>query len=111
MERLYVVTRQDLPPGAQGAQSQHAVSAFAVQQPDVHREWHQNGKNLVWLAAPDLEALTRLMSALEDQHGFTCAAFFEPDFNDELTAFAVSGEAAKLLSHLPLALRAPRKAA
>lgn len=111
MDRLYVVTRADLAPGAQLAQSCHAVSAFAVANPEQHREWHKTGQNLVVLAVANETTLCALLASLEDQHGFSCAAFFEPDFSDELTAFAVSGDAGKLLSSLPLALRAPRLAA
>jgi len=111
MQKLYVVTRSDLSPGAIVAQSCHAVSAFAVRFPDEHRAWHAHGQNLVVLGAPDEQALDRLMNTLEDTHQIPCAAFFEPDLSDSLTAFAVSDRAAKLLSCLPLALRAPRCAA
>lgn len=112
MERLYVVTRSDLTPGAQGTQSQHAVSEYAVRHPDRHREWHTTGQNLIWLAVRDLDALEELLSLLEDECRIECAAFFEPDFGDQLTAFAVGGEAARRLSSLPCALREQsRKAA
>lgn len=110
MQRLYVVTRSDLAPGAQLAQSCHAVSAFAATFPEVHREWHANGQNLVVLAALDEKRLGNLLDSLEDVHGLSCAAFFEPDFGGQMTAIAVPGEAAKLLSSLPLALRTPRAA-
>ncbi len=111
MDRLYVVTRADLPPGAQGTQSQHALSEYAVRFPEQHREWHQNGKNLIWLAARDLDALEDLLTLLEDHLGIECAAFFEPDFGDALTAFAVSEQAARRLSSLPCALRPERQKA
>lgn len=108
MDRLYVVTRADLLPGAQGTQSQHALSEFAVRHPDQHREWHQKGKNLIWLATRDLAALEALMTTLESEHGIECSGFYEPDFGDQLTAFAVSEQAARLLSSLPCALREQR---
>jgi hypothetical protein len=111
MQRLYIVTRADLPPGAQGAQSQHALSEYAVRHPEKHREWHQSGKNLIWLATRDLDALEELMTTLEDHCGIECAAFFEPDFGDQLTAFAVGEEAARRLSSLPLALREQKQKA
>jgi hypothetical protein len=110
MDRLYVITRADLAPGAQLAQACHAVSAFAVANPEQHLEWHTHGQNLVVLAAGDEHKLSRLLDALEDAHGQKCAAFFEPDFGGRLTAFAVSDAAGKLLSSLPLALRGPRLA-
>lgn len=109
MERLYVVTRQDLPPGAQLAQSCHAVSAFAVAFPEAHRLWHEHGQNLVVLAVSDEPALSRLADHIEAR-GILGARFYEPDFDDALTAFAVSDAAAKALSSLPLALRPPKPA-
>ena len=108
MQKLYVVTRSNLSPGAIVAQSCHAVSAFAVRFPDEHRAWHAHGQNLVVLAAHDESALDWLMRALEGVQQIPCVAFFEPDLDNALTAFAVSDRAAKLLSQLPLALRAPR---
>lgn len=109
MERLYVVTRSDLAPGAQLAQSCHAVSAFAAAFPDEHKAWHEHGQNLVVVAVTDEQKLGGLLDSIEDVLDIECAAFFEPDFGNALTAFAVSGEASKLLSSLPLALRAPRE--
>ena len=110
MDRLYVVTRSDLAPGAQLAQSCHAVSAFAAAFPERHREWHERGQNLIVLAVPSERELDNLLESVGTKCGLACAPFYEPDFCDELTAFAAPGEAAKLLSSLPLALRAPRAA-
>jgi len=110
MGRLYVVTRADLAPGAQLAQSCHAVSAFAARFPEEHRKWHTAAQNLVVLSVADEKALSDLLDSIEDAHEIECAAFFEPDFDDALTAFAVSGEAGRLLSSLPLALRPQRVA-
>ena len=105
MEKLYVVTRADLEPGLMLAQVAHAVSEFAFSYPDKHRAWHRNGKNIAVLAARDLEHISGMLALLEDSHALECAAFFESDLSDELTAFAVSDAAARLLSCLPLALR------
>lgn len=110
MERLYVVTRSDLAPGAQLAQSCHAVSAFAAAFPDEHKAWHGHGQNLVVLAVDNERKLGALLDSIEDVLDVECAAFFEPDFDNALTAFAVSGTASKALSSLPLALRPPREA-
>lgn len=109
MEKLYVVVRADLAPGAQLAQSCHAVSAFATAFPDLHRDWHEHGQNLVVLAAADEQALCRLADRIE-AGGILGARFYEPDFGDALTAFAVSDAAARQLSSLPLALREPKPA-
>lgn len=109
MDRLYVVVRADLPPGAQLAQACHAVSAFASKFPDEHRVWQLESQNLVVLSAPDERALVELIAWIE-HHGIECSSFFEPDLGQSLTAFAAPGTAGKLVSSLPLALR-PSKAA
>ncbi len=108
MQKLYVVTRSDLTPGAIVAQACHAVSAFAVRFPSEHRTWHSEGQNLVVLACPNAQDLDRLIDRLESTLEIPCVAFFEPDLDGALTAFAVSDAASKYLSQLPLALREPR---
>lgn len=105
MDRLYVVTRADMPPGDQGTQSIHAASSFAVDYPELHRTWHLNGKNLIWLAAPDEAALRALFDHLTVEKSY----FAEPDMGDELTAVAFSGAARKLVSSLPKALKDPTR--
>jgi peptidyl-tRNA hydrolase len=105
VKKLYVIVRADLPPGAQLAQSCHVVSAFAVAHPELHRAWHTDGQNLVCLQVPDRRALEVLDNEISPQ---ARAAFVEPDFGGELTALAMSDDAARYLSSLPLALRTPR---
>lgn len=105
MNKLYVVVRGDLSPGAQTAQACHAVSAYAVAFPEDHRDWHKQGQNLVVLQSPDRHKLGELCSVIEGGHEIATSPFYEPDLNGELTAFAVSDLAAKLLSQLPLAGR------
>jgi hypothetical protein len=107
MERLYVIVRADLSAGAQLAQSCHAVSAFAYRYRVEHDAWQANDQNLVVLSVENESALGELLCVVAGS-GAKVAAFHEPDFGNQLTAFAVSGEAARLLSSLPLALRAPR---
>lgn len=107
MDRLYVIARSDLPPGAQLAQSCHAVSAFAHLHRAEHDAWQANDQNLVVLSVENESAPGELLRVV-DGSGAKVAAFHEPDFGNQLTAFAVSGDAARLLSSLPLALRAPR---
>jgi len=110
MERLYCITRADLPPGDQATQLGHALSAFAVEHAVLHRAWHMAGKNLIYLAAPDRAALEALLAA-GIAAGIPLAAFHEPDIAGELTAIAFGEAARKLVSSLPLALRAPKRAA
>ncbi len=78
---------------------------------DEHKEWHEHGQNLVVLAVDDEQKLGALLDSIEmTVIDVECAPFFEPDFGNALTAFAVSGAASKALSSLPLALRASRAA-
>ncbi len=105
MEKLYIVVRRDLKPGAQCAQSCHALSAFACAYPDLHRDWHTNGQNLVVLSVRDIG---ELMLVYENavRSGLPRVAFSEPDFGGVATAIALGGDARPIVSSLPLALRA-----
>jgi hypothetical protein len=105
MEKLYIVIRSDLAPGAQIAQSAHALSAFACAHPEKHREWHEGSNNLVIVSVADEAALQRLLERAACRM-VGRASFREPDFGDAMTAIALYGaEAGKLVSSLPLALR------
>lgn len=104
MDRLYVVTRSDLKPGAQLAQSCHAVASFAVAHPEAHRAWATGEANVVCLSAGDELELERLLEQAA-RAALPSAAFREPDLGGELTAIALAGDAARLVSTLPLALR------
>ena len=109
MEKVYVVVRGDLNPGATCAQSCHALSAFAADFPAAHAEWHRRGQNLVVLQIPnERELLALLESALESDAIDRVSVFREPDLGHQLTAIALDGNARKLVSSLPLALREPR---
>jgi peptidyl-tRNA hydrolase len=109
MEKLYVVVRRDLEPGAQLAQSCHALSAFAVAHPELHRDWHTGGQNLVVLSVADESELLILFARAALL--VPAAGFHEPDFGGTLTAIALGADARPLVSSLPLALRACRAAA
>ncbi len=107
MNKLYVVVRSDLPPGDQLAQSCHAVAEFGVLSPERFTAWAKAQRNLVVLQAPSRTALDIIRVQLLDD-GHQVATFHEPDLQDELTAIAFGGEAARLVSQLALALRDPR---
>ncbi len=112
MEKLYVVVRADLPPGAQLAQSCHAVSAFAADFPKTHEDWHRHGQNLVVLQIPDEPALTALLEfAIGSDAVERVSMFREPDFGHQLTACAFDEGISRYVSSLPLALRAHRASA
>lgn len=118
--KLYTVVRHDLTPGAQAAQSAHALAALALQYPDEFRAW--DNKTIVLLKTQYLGQLEKLIEAAEDG-GIKHATFTEPDFlpldgywrggkTDVLTAvaFAPNWSAQHvLLTDLPLALSNPSK--
>ena len=98
--KQYIVVREDLPPGAQAVQSNHAMKLFTREHPEFN-----DVDNLALLAAPDETALFELVRRAQNR-GVSVSAFVEPDFDDSLTAIAMSHDARKLVSSLPLALKA-----
>lgn len=110
MDRLFIVTRSDLEPGAIAAQSCHGLRAFAAKHPEIDEAWHRDSNNLVILAVPDEAALLALEKRME-ANGFASAIFREPDFGDEATSLAIEPKAWRLLSSLPLALKTRQRVA
>lgn len=98
--RLYVIVRADIPVGYQMAQACHAAAAIGAEQPENLRRF----PTIVILNADGLPSLAsfRMMAGIRQYPGCEPVPFFEPDLDDEMTAFAVfsSGE---LFSDLPLA--------
>jgi peptidyl-tRNA hydrolase len=104
MKKLYVITRSDLRPGAQLAQSCHAVAAFALAHPEAHRAWAGGEANIVCLSVAVEDELAALLEQARGR-GLPTAPFYEPDLGGELTAIALAGAGAALVASLPLALR------
>jgi len=102
---LYVVIRADLEPGAQGTQGIHGAIAFVMEHPVVASYWHLKSNNLVFLQVPNEECLQHLAARAEDA-GFDHSVFREPDFDDTVTAVVIEPAGKRLVSNLPLALRA-----
>lgn len=100
MKRLYVVVRSDLPPGLQMAQACHAVRAFSTGRPVLLFD-----ENLIALNATPAELMGILARVHHEQIPY--APFYEPDLDLQLTAIAISGDgqARRILSTYPLALR------
>lgn len=110
MEKLYIVVRGDLAPGAQLAQACHVVARFAAEHRELFLAWESGAKNIVVLSARDERELAQLLERAAVE-ALRVADFREPDIRDERTAIALEGRAARLVSNLPLALRLPRVAA
>ena len=78
---------------------------FADEFPEAAAEWHRESNFVVVLQAADEEALwSRYARCRDVVHR---AIVTEPDLTDEHTAFAALGsEAGRILSDLPLCLKA-----
>lgn len=107
MNKLYIVLRADLSPGAKLAQAVHASDEFKAAHPELHRAWYTGANNVAILEAPDEVALERLLDRA-GRAALPLAPCREPDLDDSLTAVAIGDAAAKLVSSLPLALRPSR---
>lgn len=108
MNKLYTITKRGLRAGAQIAQSCHAVAAFAAHYPDLFASWAlPEQRNIVCLEAGELDSLLANLKAA----GIKCAAFYETDLGNELTAIACEEAASRHLSSLPLAGKAAKQAA
>lgn len=105
-DRLYVVTRSDLPSGLMAAQLVHAAFSFAHEHANLVDPWLLRSNFLVIVTVPDENALMDLISEAH-RRGIMHTGVREPDIDDELTAVAFTpGRAAqKLCANLPLALR------
>ncbi len=74
--------------------------------PQVAARWHRHSNHLIFLSVADLPALQELLDGLQ-LAGLSCAAFYEPDIGDKLTAIAVepSPLVRKFCGGLPLCLK------
>jgi peptidyl-tRNA hydrolase len=105
-DKLYLVTRRDIPAGYQAVQSCHAMRQFSAEHPERDCEWFTNSNYLALVSVPDEIELMRLITAAKD-HGLKCSAFREPDVGGQITAIAIEPhkKTAELCKLLPLALK------
>jgi hypothetical protein len=99
-----VVTRKDLKPGYQIAQSGHAISQFILEHPELSKRW--NNSYLISLSIDSEEKLQKLLFKLQDS-GIPVSYFIEPDIGNQLTSicFLETEETIRLTSSLPLSLK------
>jgi hypothetical protein len=85
--RMYLILREDL--AFKYLQGGHALAAFALEQPDLFRQW--NNGYLICLSVFNGLALEELRIVLRDTPNFPYfSTFFEPDLKSELpTAICV----------------------
>ena len=105
-DKLYVVTRQDLSPGAQAVQSMHAARQYGHDHPEIESEWFEKSNHLCMLSVSDETELRNLVEKAA-RKGVTFSTFSEPDMNNSLTAaaFEPGEKGRRLCSGLNLALQ------
>jgi len=103
LDRLYIVTRSDLPLGLQAAQAAHAAFEFSKAHPLICRGWMEVSNFIVLVTVPDLSSLEEIATSASSR-GLRVSLNFEPDVGNELTAVVVEPhpEARRLCSALPL---------
>ena len=80
MKRMYVLASRQRNYSTPFVQGAHALSQFALEHPEQFREWGNH--TLVFLECDDIErARARIV-----HKGIKCSSFFEPDYDNQLTA-------------------------
>lgn len=100
------MTRKDLKPGYQVGQACHALQQFAMEHPDVNKEWFERSNYIAVLSVRDEGELHGLIDKAS-KRGLRFSIFFEPDLKYEITAIALEPgkDAKKLCSSIGLALK------
>ena len=86
-DKLYLVTRKNLPPGPQAVQICHVARIFQNEHPEVERKWFVESNYLAVLSTEDEESLVRLIKKA-DKGGVLYSVFREPDLGNHVTAVA-----------------------
>lgn len=102
-DRLYIVTRSDIPLGFASAQCAHAAFQFARDQWERTAPWMRDSQWLVIVTVSDEGSLEDLAFRAAQQT-LPHSRWREPDRDNELTAVAIApGRGARLLcANLPL---------
>lgn len=103
-DKLYLITRANLPTGLRAAQFCHVSREFVSDYPETDLAWFQDSNTLVLLELPDEKALEELVIKAV-QEGVPCSLFLEADLDNSLTAIALGPQGRKLVRKLPLAFR------
>jgi len=100
------VTREDISKGYQGVQGIHAAIQFAIEHPQLNKEWFEKSNYLGFLSVNNEKDLLDLsQKALE--LGIELSIFREPDIDNAVTAIALAPgkKSKKLCSKLNLAMK------
>lgn len=104
MDRLYLITRRDLPPGPQAVQSCHAMAAFAIEHREAFEAWFQGSNTLALVSVENERELESLLDTANSK-GISASDVREPDLEDQLTALAFGPEGRKICRGLTPTLR------
>lgn len=104
--KLYIITREDLFPGQQLAQSIHAARQFAADFPEIEKQWFEQSNTIVCLSVKNLFSLWELIDKAQ-RHNVKVSYFREPDLENQLTAIALepTKKTSEICRGLPLALK------
>lgn len=87
-DKLYLITHEGLSVGQSFAQLIHVFREFINDYPDVEREWFSVSNYIVVLRVKSSKELESLLQHATLNNVKT-SQFYEPDFNNELTAIAI----------------------
>lgn len=104
-QKLYLISRRDLPPGSQAVQACHAFREFVARHSELERAWHEKSNHLCFLSVASERELIEIMQAAVAKK-FRWASFQEPDLGMAYTAIALepSDEVRDFCAALPLGL-------
>lgn len=102
MDKLYLVTRTDLPPGVRASQLVHAQRQFAAEHPDEDLRWFRGSNTIVLLEVPTEDHLAQLERRARIA-GTSVSVFREPDLGDQLTSLALGPSGKRHVRALPKA--------
>lgn len=104
-QKLYLITRRDLSPGAQLAQTCHALTEFALEFPNTFKEWKDTSNYICILSAENESELDHYLW-MANMYNLEHSVFHEPDLDNELTAICLepTEESEDICKSLPLAL-------
>jgi peptidyl-tRNA hydrolase len=105
-DKLYVIVREDLKPGAQACQGMHSAIVFQQEHSELAKKWYVESNSIVFLSIKNEEELNKLLDQVKEK-GIVHSIFREPDFHNELTSITLAPgiETRKICSQLKLALK------
>ena len=110
MQKLYIVTRNDLPISYQAVQSIHAAVDYVFKYQKTLKKWHKSSNVIILLAVKNKTTLIKFIKKIRKLN-VKYVAFKEPDLKNQITAVALepSEKTQKLCKNLHTALKPPNK--